>query len=87
MPNSGRCVPVYLCVALYIVKGHGDRQISLIIHIVGVPNADSALCAFVEFAAAERFRTASSGAASRAGKHWGLATRVRFPGAGRRAVA
>ena len=30
--------------------------------------ADYALCAFVEFAAAEQHRTASYGAASRAGK-------------------
>jgi hypothetical protein len=34
-------------------------------------SADSALGALVEFAAVERFRTTSSGAASRAGKRWG----------------
>jgi hypothetical protein len=37
MPNSGRCVLVYLCVALHIVNGGGRRQFSLEIQVVGTP--------------------------------------------------
>jgi CheY-like chemotaxis protein len=39
------------------------------------------------FLARERYRTTSSGAASRAGKRWVLATGCGFPEAGRRAAA
>jgi hypothetical protein len=38
MPMSGRYVPVYLCADLHVANGR-DRQFSLVIHIVGGPNA------------------------------------------------
>jgi hypothetical protein len=33
MPNRGRCEFVYLCAWLYITKGRGDRQFSIVIRI------------------------------------------------------
>jgi hypothetical protein len=45
-----------------------DHRVAFPILLVGNQIADYALCAFVEFAAAEQHGTASYGAASRAGK-------------------
>jgi hypothetical protein len=38
LPNSGRCVPVYLCAGLYIPNGGGDRQFSLVVRTGSAPN-------------------------------------------------
>ena len=40
MPNSGRCVPVYLCAGLYIANGGGDHKCAFVIHIRDPRNAD-----------------------------------------------
>jgi CheY-like chemotaxis protein len=82
---AGGSAPVVMLTSTREASDYGGR-------IAASPAAGSCQgsavgAALRRFLARERYRTASSGAASRAGQRWVLATGCGFPGAGRRAVA
>ena len=83
---AGGSAPVVMLTSTREASDYGGRIVAS--PAAGfLPKDQLSGAALRRFLARERYRTASSGAASRAGKRWVLATGCGFPGAGRRAAA